>query len=595
MCFHLKRSGRSQKSLVDVDFPFELDLSVHVSCMPSDNPESHADGDSGTLPPKRSMLYELVGVIHHIGNSLSAGHYVAHSRRGDKWIRFNDDVVTCVARDEVRSTYVDEIYGTATPYLLFYQRCENINERQATGPPQSGRGPLKTHPCDATSIESSSVAVAVASGSSSTATEAPEHSIKSQQTPPAPPVCKHESARQEHQTVASLGGGGARVFPDVFSVTLFDCEDKGSAIAHQVAAQASIDLHRLVIARVSRTGHVAQLVFFAPSALDEEFHLGQGDRIAAFEVPESFDPAQHFLLEVHLAFSILPQNGARSVGGPDLHDKPGTLSSSVNVAASEASSGASILVPMDRKADDPQLAERARDLFDRFMGVETVPVPMKVESTPANSPTLSDSQTHIKRRTPLSDASKAGNTSSSTAAAAAPTAKRAKKSQIDSLVDNDAENQASTPTNDSFSQSIAEIAAVIEGDTEGCSGTEAMLEEASRTGADGIDSDDDVPPINCFDDDDSGVLVVDIVPKQPVHTALAPHAPLQCIITSPFKVPTTSVYFFRVRAPPGHKKSCRLRARIPIPPKWIASMVRHLCSSSQREKFRFSYAYDFFL
>ena len=559
-----------------VDFPFELDLSVHLHCVSSDNIEGHVDGNT---VPKRAM-YELVGVIHHIGNSLAAGHYVAHSRRGGKWIRFNDDVMTCVAQDEVRSTYVDEIYGTATPYLLFYQRYENTNEWQAPGPAESVIGPLKTQPCDATSTVANSVAAAV---SSSPTSPAPEHSAKLQPTPPALGG-KHECARQQDQTAP--GSDEARLFPDVFSVTLFDCEEKGSAVARQVTAQTSIDLQRLVLARVSRTGHVDQIVFFAPVALDEEFQLRHGDRIAAFEVPESFSPTKHFLLEVHFPFSILPQSGGRSVGELNLHDKAGALSASANTATSEPS-GTSILLPIDRKAQVSELSERATSLFDQLMSVEPIPVPIKAASTPANSPNSSDSQTHMKRRTPLSDVSKAARTCSS----ATPTTKRPKMSESDSSADS-AKHQKSTPASGSSSPNFVDIAAGIEGDSEACSGTEAMLEEASRIGADGIDSDDDVGSISSAADD-TGFLVVDIVPKQAVSTPLVPHAPLQCIIPNPFDVPDNSVLFFRVRAPPGHDKSCFLRARIPIPPKWLATMVSNL--HGQRKPFSLNVMFFFLI
>jgi ubiquitin carboxyl-terminal hydrolase 5/13 len=35
----------------------------------------------------------MIGMISHIGKHTGSGHYVAHLKRGDKWVIFNDEKV----------------------------------------------------------------------------------------------------------------------------------------------------------------------------------------------------------------------------------------------------------------------------------------------------------------------------------------------------------------------------------------------------------------------------------------------------------------------------------------------------------------------
>ncbi len=42
--------------------------------------------------------YELLGFISHMGASTACGHYVAHLRRGGRWVIFNDDKVAASAQ-----------------------------------------------------------------------------------------------------------------------------------------------------------------------------------------------------------------------------------------------------------------------------------------------------------------------------------------------------------------------------------------------------------------------------------------------------------------------------------------------------------------
>ena len=55
--------------------------------------------------------YELVAIVSHIGKTTAAGHYVAHVKRGGRWVFCNDRSVTL---------------SQATPFgrgfLYFYRR-----------------------------------------------------------------------------------------------------------------------------------------------------------------------------------------------------------------------------------------------------------------------------------------------------------------------------------------------------------------------------------------------------------------------------------------------------------------------------------------
>eukprot|EP00727_Mastigamoeba_balamuthi_P009626 m51a1_g5286 putative ubiquitin carboxyl-terminal hydrolase 5 isoform x2 (815) ;mRNA; f:193959-197068 len=63
---------------------------------------------AGNTDPAR---YELVGFISHMGKTTQSGHYVAHIRKGDRWVLFNDEKVA-----------VSEHPPRDMGYLYFYRR-----------------------------------------------------------------------------------------------------------------------------------------------------------------------------------------------------------------------------------------------------------------------------------------------------------------------------------------------------------------------------------------------------------------------------------------------------------------------------------------
>ena len=59
--------------------------------------------------------YTMIGMISHIGKNTGSGHYVAHMKRGEKWVIFNDEKVA-----------VSESPPVAHAYLYLYQRKDTI-------------------------------------------------------------------------------------------------------------------------------------------------------------------------------------------------------------------------------------------------------------------------------------------------------------------------------------------------------------------------------------------------------------------------------------------------------------------------------------
>ena len=65
-------------------------------------------------------LYELIGVITHIGESSMSGHFIAYCKEyfENTWLKFNDAMV-----DPVKN-FQSEVIDFATPYLLFFKKIK---------------------------------------------------------------------------------------------------------------------------------------------------------------------------------------------------------------------------------------------------------------------------------------------------------------------------------------------------------------------------------------------------------------------------------------------------------------------------------------
>ena len=69
-------------------------------------------------PDKPQMIYNLYGVITHIGQSGPNAHFVASCKSSinNKWYRFNDAFISEI------SDFQKEVHDFSTPYILFYQK-----------------------------------------------------------------------------------------------------------------------------------------------------------------------------------------------------------------------------------------------------------------------------------------------------------------------------------------------------------------------------------------------------------------------------------------------------------------------------------------
>ena len=91
----------SSKNTTFVDFPInDLDLSKYIL--------SQSQSINGSK-------YDLIGVINHYGGS-SFGHYTAYCLNGNKWIEYNDESLSKIAKNNVVSN---------AAYVLFYKRNNN--------------------------------------------------------------------------------------------------------------------------------------------------------------------------------------------------------------------------------------------------------------------------------------------------------------------------------------------------------------------------------------------------------------------------------------------------------------------------------------
>ena len=83
-----------------MQFSLELDLTNYI--------ENKTSG----------CIYDLFGVVTHMGESGANGHFVANCRspRDNNWYRFNDDLVNPV------TDFNQQILNDAMPYILFYKK-----------------------------------------------------------------------------------------------------------------------------------------------------------------------------------------------------------------------------------------------------------------------------------------------------------------------------------------------------------------------------------------------------------------------------------------------------------------------------------------
>jgi ubiquitin C-terminal hydrolase len=97
--------NRGKDNIYDIDLPFkeEINLTNYV------------------LNAKEQYIYNIYGVITHLGPSGESGHFIASCKSpidndNNKWYKYNDAMVSKI------NDFNKEVVQMKTPYILFYQR-----------------------------------------------------------------------------------------------------------------------------------------------------------------------------------------------------------------------------------------------------------------------------------------------------------------------------------------------------------------------------------------------------------------------------------------------------------------------------------------
>ena len=96
--------GKGNEFDVKIDFTETIDITQFI--LLKDTPQ---------------LIYDLYGVITHIGKSGPNAHFVASCKSpvDNKWYRYNDAIVSSI------NNVQKEIIEFGTPYILFYQKRKN--------------------------------------------------------------------------------------------------------------------------------------------------------------------------------------------------------------------------------------------------------------------------------------------------------------------------------------------------------------------------------------------------------------------------------------------------------------------------------------
>ena len=72
--------------------------------------------DSKANIDDQSTKYKLIGLVKHLGQTISLGHYISYTLRDNQWWEFNDDRHEKVSESSVLENHRTDVY------YLFYQR-----------------------------------------------------------------------------------------------------------------------------------------------------------------------------------------------------------------------------------------------------------------------------------------------------------------------------------------------------------------------------------------------------------------------------------------------------------------------------------------
>ena len=105
----LKHTGGASDQAADWLFSHMDDLDVAIASLTVKS-STKADSLSWTVPAlpldDGEGKYTMVGMVSHIGKHTGSGHYVAHLKRDDKWVIFNDEKVAISASPPFAHAYI---------------------------------------------------------------------------------------------------------------------------------------------------------------------------------------------------------------------------------------------------------------------------------------------------------------------------------------------------------------------------------------------------------------------------------------------------------------------------------------------------------
>jgi ubiquitin carboxyl-terminal hydrolase 5/13 len=112
----LKQTNGAADRAADWLFSHMDDLDGAIASLNDVAQSSFTAGPAKSLPLEDGEgKYTMIGMISHIGKHTGSGHYVAHLKRGDKWVIFNDEKVA-----------LSESPPIAHAYMYLFQRKDAI-------------------------------------------------------------------------------------------------------------------------------------------------------------------------------------------------------------------------------------------------------------------------------------------------------------------------------------------------------------------------------------------------------------------------------------------------------------------------------------
>ena len=111
----LKECSGAADRAADWLFSHMDDLDGAIARLSTNSTSAETPSSAATVVEDGQGKYKLVGLISHIGKNTGSGHYVAHLKKDDKWVIFNDEKVA-----------LSEHPPKQHAYLYLFQRIDSI-------------------------------------------------------------------------------------------------------------------------------------------------------------------------------------------------------------------------------------------------------------------------------------------------------------------------------------------------------------------------------------------------------------------------------------------------------------------------------------